>query len=104
MADKRRLQRGSRRNRKTRRVLLKIRAIPLVRMPKSVFFEKIRQACKNGIVPSDIEITTLNWDHAEGNRYRAGTVLSGKDRDELRNCYNILVGVRKADVRFERPS
>lgn len=89
--------------RRTRRALLKIRAIPLVRMPKSVFFMKIRQACKNGIVPSDIEITTLNWDHAEGNRYKPGRVLSGKDRDELMNCYNLLVGVRKQDVRFERP-
>lgn len=94
---------GRRRDR-TRRTLLKIRAIPLVRMPKSVFFEKIRQACKNGIVPNDIEITTLNWDHAEGKRYLPGRILNGKDKDELMNCYNLLVGFRKQDVRFERPS
>jgi hypothetical protein len=88
----------------TRRTLLKIRAIPLVRMPKSVFFHKIREACRNGVVPHDIEITTLNWDHATGKKYEAGTVLNGKDAEELRNCYNLLVGVGKQDVRFERPA
>lgn len=87
-----------------RRTLLKIRAIPLVRMPKSVFFTKIRQACKHGVVPADIEITTLNWDHAVGKRFLPGEVLSGKDAGELMNCYNLLVGVEKQNVRFERPS
>lgn len=92
------------RRRPSRRTLLKIRAIPLVRMPKSVFFHKIRQACRDGIVPSDIEITTLNWDHVQGKRYMPGSELSGSDADELRNCYNLLAGVGKQDVRFERPS
>jgi len=101
MPDKRRKQK---RSRPPRRTLLKIRAIPLVRMPKSVFFQKIREACRDGIVPSDIEITTLNWDHAVGRKYLAGTVLGGEDADELRNCYNLLVGVSRQDVRFERPS
>jgi hypothetical protein len=94
----------SKRKHRGRRTLLKIRAVPRVRMPKSVFFQKIRHACRDGIVPPDIEITTLNWDHAQGNRYLPGQVLSGKDAAELRNCYNILVGVGKQDVRFERPS
>ena len=94
----------SRYNKRARRTLLKIRAIPLVRMPKSVFFTKIRQSCRNGVVASDIEITTLNWDHAVGRRYMPGQVLSGKDAAELQNCYNLLVGVGKQDVRFERPS
>ena len=73
-------------------------------MPKSVFFHKIRQACRDGVVPADITITTLNWDHAQGKRYTAGQVLDGNDAEELKNCYNLLVGVSKQDVRFERPS
>lgn len=92
------------RKRNVRRTLLKIRAIPLVRMPKSVFFKKIRQACRDGIVPPDIRITTLNWDHATGNRYEPGAILSGKDAEELKNCYRLLTGVGKQDIRFERPS
>jgi hypothetical protein len=91
------------RGRSVRRALLKIRAVPLVRMPKSVFFQKIREACRHGVVPGDIEITTLNWDHAIGARYHAGEVLSGSDREELRNCYNLLTGTGKDAIRFERP-
>lgn len=84
--------------------MLKIRAVPLVRMPKSVFFELIRKACRDGIVPEQIEITTLNWDHRTGQRYAPGAVLSGKDREELRNCYTYLTGaVGKRDVRVEHP-
>lgn len=86
-----------------KRTLLKIRARPLVRMPKSVFFTKIRSACRDGVIPSDIEISTLNWDHARGRTYKAGQVLSGRDRDELMNCYQMLTGMSKQDVRFERP-
>lgn len=85
-----------------RRALLKIRAVPLVRMPKSEFFRKIRHACRDGVVPADIEIRTLNWDHATGGRYQAGTVLSGYDREELRNCYQLLTGAGKSAVRFDR--
>ncbi len=84
------------------RTLLKIRAIPLARMPKSVFFQKIRQACRDGVVPDDIEIQTLNWGHAKGGRYAPGSELSGEDAEELRNCYQVLTGAGKSDIRFER--
>jgi hypothetical protein len=81
--------------------MLKIRAKPLRRMPKSVFFAKLRVACRHGVVPDDIEISTLNWGHGTGTRYDPGETLSGADRDELRNCYDYLVS--GADIRFERP-
>lgn len=87
--------------RRPRRSLLKIRAMPLVRMPKSVFFAKIADAARTGVVPSDIMIATLNWDYAEGGRYHAGQVLSAADRQELRNCYQILTD-EHTDIRFER--
>lgn len=89
--------------RKPRRTLLKIRAVPLVRMPKSHFFKLIRQACRTGVVPDDIRITTLNWDHAVGQRYMPGQVLSARDASELRNCYNLITGVGTGDVRVETP-
>lgn len=92
------------RRRSTRRTLLKIRAVPLVRMSKDTFFTKIRHACRDGVIPPDLRITTLNWDHAEGRKYSPGEVLNAEDAAELRNCYNFLVGaVGKEDVRVERP-
>ena len=86
-----------------RRTLLKIRAVPLVRMPKSRFFELIRQACRDGVVPPDIRITTLNWDHAVGSRYVPGQVLSARHAEELRNCYLLLAGTGRGGVRVEAP-
>jgi len=91
-------RRGSR---GVRRTMLKIRALPLRKMPKSVFFQKLRAACKHGVIPDDIEISTLNWGHGTGTRYSPGATLSGDDREELRNCYDYLVG--GAEIRFERP-
>ena len=90
--------------RRQRVTLLKIRAVPLVRMPKSHFFELIRRACRDGVVPQDIRITTLNWDHRNGRVYQPGQVLDAEDAEELRNCYNFLVGaVGKRDIRVETP-
>ncbi len=90
------------RGRGSRRSLLKIRAVPLVRMPKSEFFRKIRHACRTGVVPDDIEIRTLNWDHAYGGRYLPGATLDGNDAEELRNCYQLLTGAGKGSIRFDR--
>lgn len=70
-------------------------------MPKSVFFRKIREACRRGIVPNDITISTLNWDHEQGGRYMPGETLSGSDREELKNCYDLLTGASNRDIRFE---
>jgi len=86
-----------------RRTLLKIRATPLVRMPKDVFFDKIRSACRRGVVPDDIVIETLNWDHAKGSRYMPGRTLSGSDRKELRNCYALLMARDTDSIRFDKP-
>lgn len=88
--------------RRPRRTLLKIRATPLRRMPKSVFFEKIRQAARTGIIPDDIELSTLNWGHAVGRRFSPGETLDATDRRELENVYNYLTGT-DPDIRFERP-
>lgn len=103
MVDKRSKQKRGRSASAPRRTLLKIRAVPLRRMAKSLFFEKIRHACRDGIVPDDIEITTLNWDHATGRRYLPGQELDGSDAEELQNCYQLLTGAGKGAVRFERP-
>lgn len=92
------------RKRGARRTLLKIRATPLKRMPKSHFYALIRQACREGVIPLDIQLSTLNWDHARGRQYAPGSVLSARDAKELKNCYNYIVGgITKQDVRVERP-
>lgn len=102
MPDKRKLQQ-QRAQKAPRWLFLKFRVTPLVRMPKSVLFIKLRQACRDGIIPRDIEIATLQWDHGQGKRYLAGTVLDAGDAKELMKCYNVLAGVEKSGVRFERP-
>jgi hypothetical protein len=95
---------GRSKRQRPRVTLLKIRAVPLVRMPKSRFFYLIQKACDTGIVPDEIQITTLNWDHAQGQRLMPGRTLSGKDRDELRECAAYLFGaVGKHDIRVEKP-
>jgi len=91
-----------RRPRNSRTTLLKIRAVPLKRMPKSRFLKLIRQACRLGVIPDDIKLTTLNWDHAQGRHYTAGSRLSARDREELKNCYDTLLAVGK-QVRVEAP-
>lgn len=92
------------RRKRARQTLLKIRAVPLERMPKSLFFFLIRQATDTGVIDPRIRITTMNWDHAEGQHYDEGTTLSAKDREELRNAAAFLFGaVGKHDVRVERP-
>ena len=90
--------------RRARVTQLKIRAVPLERMPKSRFFHLIKEACKTGIVPAGIRITTLNWDHGVGQSFQEGEVLSADNVQELRNCGDFLFGPDgKHDVRVERP-
>jgi hypothetical protein len=95
----------SRKRRRPRVTMLKIRAVPLERMPKSHFFYLIRKACDSGTVPAGIRITTLNWDHRVGQSLQPGDVLDASQREELRNCAAFLFGaIDKHDVRVERPS
>lgn len=90
--------------RRPRRTLLKIRAIPLVRMPKSRLFKLIKEACDTGIISDEIELQTLNWDHGSGSSFRRGRVLSARDREELQRCYDFLTGaVGKSNIRVEHP-
>lgn len=83
---------------------IKIRAVPLVRMPRSVFLDKILVAVQYGVVPEDIELTTMQWDHSApgGRRYVSGQRLDANDQEELSKAYAVL---KKAGttIRFERP-
>lgn len=93
-----------RKRRRPRVTMLKIRAIPLVRMPKSRLFYLIKKACETGVIPNEIRITTLNWDHRVGRSFQPGQVLDAKDREELANCEAYLFGaITKHDVRVEKP-
>lgn len=95
---------SSPKRRRPRPTQLKIRAVPLVRMPKSRFFELIKQACETGVIPKDIRMQSLNWDHKVGRSWNEGTVLSADDANELRQCAAYLTGaVGKRDVRVESP-
>lgn len=98
MADKRRLQRG----RIGRRLTLKIRVRPLVRMPKSELFHQVRHAIRTGVVPDTVEIMAMDWGHATGRRLQAGSTISGDDLDAMRDFYNVLTAMDSGDLRFER--
>jgi hypothetical protein len=94
----------SRRRQSRTPLQLKFRVVPLVRMPKSQLFLFLKQACETGVVPKEIEIRTLDWEHKRGGVWRSGSTLSGDDAQELRNCYEILTGaVGKRDIRVEKP-
>jgi len=82
-----------------RRTQVKIRAIPLIPMPKSVFYSLIRQACRTGIVPQHLELTTMDWAKGTGNKLRSGSTLDASDHDALKLAYKVLT---ESDIRIER--
>lgn len=104
MPSRNRNKKASGQRRRSRVTQLKIRAVPLERMPKSRFFHLIKEACNTGIVPAGIRITTLDWGHGYGETFQEGSVLDARQIDELRNCGDFLFGPDgKHDVRVERP-
>lgn len=94
-----------------RRLQLKFRVRPLVRMPKSVMFAKVLEAVHSGDVPADLEIAYMEYARGHGRRLTPGARLTMDEQDELERFYNVLTSIdsrnvdvtRRGRVRVERP-
>lgn len=81
-----------------RRLEIKFRVRPLVRMPKSVMFGKLLEAVESGVVPDDIEIAYVEYGHGSGRHLAAGARLSADEMGELRTFYNVLASIDPTTV------
>lgn len=86
-----------------RKLFIKFRVKPLVRMPKSVMLAKIREVCLTGIVPDDIEVAYMEYGHGRGGSYTAGKRLDADSLSEFQNLWQVVVGMeQQGTVRIER--
>lgn len=94
-----------------RRLLLKFRVRPLVRMPKSELFRKLRHMVRTGEVPDDVDVAYVEYGHGTGRSFKAGERLTPDEMGQFEQFYNVLTSIgagsvtaeRAAPVRFERP-
>lgn len=94
MSDKRARQR------RTRRLQIKFRLIPLRRMRRSELLDLFSEAVDTGVVPEGLEILQMDWGLVRGSRWTPRTVLTPPDREELQKAAAIL---RAGTLRFEEP-
>jgi hypothetical protein len=82
-----------------RRLELKFRVRPLVRMPVSVMFGKLQQFADSGVVPGDLEIAYMEYAHAKGQNFSPGQRLQPHEHEEFKKFYAVLTSVNeKEDV------
>lgn len=86
------------RGRSPRRLELKFRVKPLVRMPVSVMLGKIQEFARTGTVPGDIEIAYMEYAHARGRSYSPGQRIQGHDWDEFRKFAQVLLSIQPEEV------
>jgi len=107
-----------RRGKTPRRLEIKFRVRPLVRMPKSEMFRKLKEFVETGIVPDDIDVAYMEYQHAHGRRFSAGERIQPHEQEELAKFYAVMTAIQPEDmtvehregkykknptVRFERP-
>jgi hypothetical protein len=81
-----------------RRLDLKFRVRPLVRMPVSVMFGKLQEFAETGLVPGDIEIAYMEYAHGKGRSYSANTRISGSELEEFNKFYKVLLAIQPQEV------
>lgn len=90
-----------------RRLYLKFRVKPLVRMPKSVMFAKLREFVHTGIAPDDLEVAYMSYDRTVGKQFKPGARIAPGEQEELEKFYSVLIAMGKESmeyVRLERPA
>lgn len=86
-----------------RKLLLKFRIIPKVRMPRSVALAKLLESIQTGYMPDDLEVAYMDYSHKVGKVLQAGSRLSGEDLDDFKNLTAIMMGAEEQDtIRFEK--
>jgi hypothetical protein len=84
-----------------RKLFLKFRVKPLVRMPKSVMFGKLRHFVKTGEAPDDLEVAYMSYDHKVGRKFQPGERLMADEQEELEKFYDVLLSMNQEDFNFE---
>lgn len=84
-----------------RKLFLKFRVRPLVRMPKSVMFAKLRHFVKSGEAPHDLEVAYMSYDHQVGRKFQPGQRLTADEQEELEKFYDVLLSMNQEDFSFQ---
>lgn len=107
MADKRsrqkrktasRSDRAKRGEPQPRKLMLKFRVRPLVRMPKSVMFDKLRDFALSGLAPDDLEVSWFSYSHMKGGVYKAGTRIEADEKEQLERFLNVMLSIPNEDM------
>jgi len=86
-----------------RKLLLKFRIIPHVRIPRTVAWVLLKEAIASGVMPEEFDIAYMDYAHAQGKVLKAGQSLSLEELADFRNLLGILSGAeQQGTVRLER--
>ena len=86
-----------------RKLLLKFRIIPHVRIPRSVAWLYLKEAVASGVMPNEFDIEYMDYAHKQGKVLKAGQSLSLEELSEFRNLLGIMSGAeQQGTVRLER--
>lgn len=83
-----------------RDLMIKIRVVPLVPMPKSELLRQVRRAIRTQIVPDTIQISYMDWEKGKGARLSDGRI----EGDDLESLKRFAAAFSAADTRVERLS
>jgi hypothetical protein len=92
----------ARTRRTPRRIELKFRVRPLVRMPKSVMFQKLQEFASSGIAPHDLEVAYMEYSHGSGKKYHAGERIAGAELQDLEKFVRVLLAIQPEEVSIAR--
>lgn len=76
-----------------RRLELKFRVRPRIRMPVSVMFGKLQELADTGIVPGDIEVAYMEYQHATARSFQPGARIQPHEHEEFKKFYKVLLAV-----------
>lgn len=97
------MTRAKGKKRKPRKLHLKFHIKAKVRMPRSTAWEKVKQFVATGVMPDDLDISYMDYEHSIGKQFFAGDTVSPEDFDEFRNLLAIMAGAKQqGPLRLER--
>ena len=86
-----------------RKLLLKFRIIPHVRLPRTVAWLLLKEAIASGVMPEEFDIAYMDYAHKQGKVLKAGQSLSLEELADFRNLLGIMSGAEQQDtIRLER--
>lgn len=87
--------------RRPRRLFLKFRVKPRVAMPKSVMLDKLRHFVKTGVMPKDLIVAYMSYDHKVGREFRPGERIQADEHEELQRFYDVLLAIDQQEMTVE---